>query len=150
MTDRDFLKVLDTPEIAVLTDCAEIEARHSERLGADLGVPAIEATEVEVGRAVRQPPRLDRIKVVNQKHKDVAVRSIQRGCISGDVDPGIVDARRPVEHPGDLPAGIASAVASNPLHRRNQFMVVYAAIIGASHCAQFNASILNLKRLEQL
>ena len=29
-------------------------------------------------------------------------------------------------------------------------MVVYAAIVGAGHCAQFDASILNLKGFDQL
>src|SRR5262249_18259313 len=114
MADRDFLEVLDTPEIAVLTDGSEIEARDPERLCTDLRVPAIKAAEVEMGRAVRQTTRLDRIEVVNQKQEHVAVGSIQRGHISGDIDPGIVDARRPVEHAGDLPAGITDAVPSNP------------------------------------
>src|SRR5690348_8981916 len=106
VTDRDFLEVLDTPEIAILTDRSQIEARDAERLCTNLRVPAIEAAEVEVGRAVRQPARLDRIEVVDQKQEYVAVRSIERRRVSGDVDPRIVDARGPVKHPGDLPAGI--------------------------------------------
>ena len=59
MPDGDLLEVLDAPEIAVLADRPQVEARHPEGLRADLGVPAVEATEVEVGRAVRQlaPPR---------------------------------------------------------------------------------------------
>src|SRR3954454_14935142 len=88
--------------------------------------------------------------IVNQKQEYVAVRSIQRGRISSDIDPGIVDARRPVEHPGDLPASIPDAVPSNPLHRRNQFMIVDAAIVGAGDSAQFNTSILDLECFDQL
>lgn len=42
MPDRDLLDVLDAPEIAVLADGAEIEARVAEFLGADFGVPAVE------------------------------------------------------------------------------------------------------------
>ena len=82
MADGDLLEIFDTPEIAILADGAEIEARDPERLCADLGVPAIEAAEVEVGRAVRQPTRLDRIKVVDQEQEDVAVGGIQRGRVS--------------------------------------------------------------------
>ena len=52
--------------------------------------------------------------------------------------------------PGHLPARIAGAVAGDPLHGGDQFMVVYAAIVGAGDRAQFNASILNLERLDQL
>jgi hypothetical protein len=43
------LEILDAPEITVLADGVEIEARHAERLGANLGIPAIEAPELEVG-----------------------------------------------------------------------------------------------------
>ena len=64
--------------------------------------------------------------------------------------PRIVDARRPVEHAGNLPARVAGAVAGDPLHCCDQFMVVYAAIVGAGDCAQFNASILDLEGLDQL
>jgi hypothetical protein len=46
VTDSYFLEVLDTPEVAVLADGSQIEARDSERLCADLGVPAIKAAEV--------------------------------------------------------------------------------------------------------
>ncbi len=61
MADGDLLEILDTPEVAILAHGPEIEARDSQGLGADLGIPAIEAAEVQVGRAVRQPPSLDRI-----------------------------------------------------------------------------------------
>ena len=135
-------------KVAILADRPEIEARDPERSCADLGVPAIEAAEVEVGRAVRQPPRLDRIKVVNQKQEDVAVRGIQRGRVSGDVDPRIVDARRPVEHAGDFPARIVSAVSGDTLHGFDQFMVIYTTIVATGDCAQFNTSVLNLECLE--
>jgi hypothetical protein len=52
-----------TPEIAILANGPEIEACDAERLGAHLGIPAIEAAKVEVRRAIRQPPRLDRIEI---------------------------------------------------------------------------------------
>jgi hypothetical protein len=54
VADRDLLEILDAPETAVLADGSEIEARHAERLGADLGVPAVEAPEIKIGRAVGQ------------------------------------------------------------------------------------------------
>jgi hypothetical protein len=66
MPDADLLEVLDAPEIAVLADGAEIEARDAERLRADFGVPAIEAAEIEIRRAVGQRPRLDRIEIVDR------------------------------------------------------------------------------------
>ena len=46
MTDGDFLEILDAPQIAILANRAEIEARHAERLGTDLGIPAVEAAEI--------------------------------------------------------------------------------------------------------
>ena len=150
MADGDLLEVFDAPEIAILADGPEIEARHPERLCADLRVPAIEAAEVEIGRAVRQPSRLDRIKVVDQEQEDITVRGIQRGRVFADVDPGIVDARGPIEHAGNLPSRVAGAVACDPLHGGDQFMVIYTTIVGAGDCAQFNASILDLERLDQL
>ena len=52
MADCDLLKVLDAPKIVALTDGAEIEARDSQPFSPYLGVPAIEAVEVEVRRAV--------------------------------------------------------------------------------------------------
>ena len=73
MPDGDLLEILDAPEIAVLAHGAEVEARDAERLRADLGVPAVEAAEVEVGRAVRQPAGLDRVEVVDEEQEDVAV-----------------------------------------------------------------------------
>ena len=62
---------------------------------------------------------------------------------------GVVDAGGPVEHTGHLPSCITGAVAGDPLHGGNQFMVIDAAVVGAGDCAQFNASVLDLKRLDQ-
>ncbi|MGF6312661.1 hypothetical protein ABIB82_006554 [Bradyrhizobium sp. i1.8.4] len=43
MSDRDLIEILDTPEIAVHADSAEVEARNPQRLAADLSVPTIGA-----------------------------------------------------------------------------------------------------------
>jgi hypothetical protein len=53
VADRNFLEVFDTPKIAVLADGPEIKAGNPEGLGSNFGIPAIEAAEVEIGRAVR-------------------------------------------------------------------------------------------------
>ena len=90
MPDCDLLEVLNAPEIAVLADGSEIEARDAERLGADLGVPAVEPAEEQIGRAVRQRTRLDGVHVVDQKEEDVTIRGVERGGVLGDVDHGIV------------------------------------------------------------
>jgi hypothetical protein len=82
VADADFLEVLDAPKIAVLADRAQIEARHAERLGADLGVPAVEAPKVEIGRSVGQSSGLDRIEIVDQEQEHVAVRGIERGRVA--------------------------------------------------------------------
>ena len=37
----------------------------------------MEAPEVKIGGAVRQPSRLDRVVIVDQEQKDVAVRGIE-------------------------------------------------------------------------
>ena len=130
MADGDLLEILHAPEIAILADCAEIEARHAERLRADLRVPAIEAAEIEVRRAVRKTSGLDRIEVVDQEQEDVAVRRIEGRRVLGNVDAGIVDPGRPVEHAGHLPARVARAIAGDPLHGLNEFMVVDPAVVG--------------------
>ena len=78
MADGDLLEIFDAPEIAILADGAEIEAGDAEGPGADFGVPAIEAAEIEVGRAIRQPPGLDRVQVVDQEQEDIAVGRIER------------------------------------------------------------------------
>ena len=148
VADGDLLEILDAPEIAVLADGAEIEARDAERLGADLGIPAIEAAEVEIGRAVGQPAGLDRIEIVDQEQEDVAVGGIERRRVLRDVDARIVDAGRPVEHAGHLPARVAGAVAGDALHGRDQLVVVDAAVVGPGDGAQFDAAVFDLQRLD--
>jgi hypothetical protein len=43
----------------------------------DFGVPAVEASEEEIGRAVRQPTGFDWIEIVDQEQEDVAVGRTQ-------------------------------------------------------------------------
>jgi hypothetical protein len=61
----DLLEILHTPEVSILADCAEIEARHAERLRPNLRIPAIETAEVEVGRAVGETTSFERIQVID-------------------------------------------------------------------------------------
>src|SRR5262249_23709323 len=49
VANRDFLEILDAPEIAVLADGSEKDTRQAGRLRATLRVPAVEAAKVEVG-----------------------------------------------------------------------------------------------------
>ena len=63
---------------------------------------------------------------------------------------GIVDAGRPVEHAGHLPARVAGTVAGDPLHRLDQLVVEDAAIVRAGDGAQFDAAVLDLQRLHLL
>ncbi len=44
--DADLLEALDAPKIAVHADGAEIEGGDTERLRADLAVPAIKAPKI--------------------------------------------------------------------------------------------------------
>jgi hypothetical protein len=113
--DADLFKILNTPEVAVLADGAEIEAGDAERFGAHFAVPAIETPEVEVGRSIGQLARLDGIEIVDQEQEHVAVAGVKRGRIGADIDHGIVDTRRPVEHARHLPARISrKRTASTP------------------------------------
>ena len=73
MPDGNLLEILDAPQIAVLADGTQVEARDAERLGTHLRVPALEAPEIEVRRAAGQQPRLDRVQVLDEKQKHVAV-----------------------------------------------------------------------------
>ncbi len=66
MANDDLLEIFDAPQIAILANCSEIEARHAERLRPDLRIPAIEAAEIEVGRAVREATGFDRIQIIDQ------------------------------------------------------------------------------------
>ena len=83
MADGDLLEVLDAPEIAILADGPEIEARNPKGFGADLGILATIAPEIEVGRAVGQPSQLDRIEVLHEEEKYVAI--VEGGHVSCDV-----------------------------------------------------------------
>ncbi len=150
MADGDLLEVLDTPQVPVLAHGAQIEARHAERLGADLRVPAVEAAEEQVGRAVGQPPRLDRVEIVDEEQEHVAVAGIECRRVLRDVDARVVDTGRPVEDAGDLPTRIPGAVAGDALHRLDQFMVVDAAIVRPGDGAQFDPAVVGLQRLDLL
>ena len=115
-----------------------------------LNTEAIKAPEVEIGRAVGQTARFDRVAIIDQEQEDIAVRGVERGRVAADFDIGVVDPGRPVEHARHLPARVAGAIARDPLHRLDQFVVMDAAIIGAGHRAQFGATIFGLEGLHLL
>ena len=150
VADFDFLKILDAPKIAILANGAQIEAGDAQRLCANLGVPAVKAPEVEIGGAIRQPARLDRVVIVHQEQEDITVRGIKRGGVAADLDIRVVNPGRPVEHARHFPARIAGAVARNALYGLDQFMVMDAPIVGASHRTQFGTAIFGLKSLDLL
>ena len=115
-----------------------------------LNTEAVETPEIEVGRAVRQPARFYRVVIIDQEQEDVAVRGIECGRVAADLDIGVVDPGRPVEHARHLPARVAGAIARDALHRLDQLVVKDAAIVGAGHGAQFRAAIFRLERLDLL
>ena len=86
MADGDFLKILDAPEVAVLAHSPKVEAGDAEGLRPHLRIPAVKAPEVQVGGAVRQAARLDRVVIVDEEQKHVAVRGIERGRVTADLD----------------------------------------------------------------
>ena len=110
-----------------------------------LNTEAVEAPEVEIGGAIGQLACFDRVAIIDQEQEDIAVRGIKRGCVTADFDIGVVDPGRPVEHPRHLPARVARAIARDALHRLDQFMVMDAAVVGASHRAQFGATVFRLE-----
>ena len=61
--------------------------------------------------------------IVDREQEDVTIGSVQGCRILGDVDIGILDACRPIEHTGHLPAGVTGPVAGYPLNGTDQFMV---------------------------
>jgi len=111
---------------------------------------AVEAAEVEVGRAVGQATRLDRVQVVDQEEEDVAVGGVEGGGVLRDVDARVVDARRPVEHARHLPPRVTGAVAGDALDGGDELVVIDAAVIGAGHGAKLDAAIMRLERLHLL
>ena len=129
VADADLLEILNAPEIAVLAHGAQVEAGNPERLGAHLGVPAVKPAKVEIGRAIGQPARLDRVAIIDQEQEDITVRRVKRGRVAADLDIGVVDPGRPVQHARHFPACVAGAIARDALHGLDQFMVMDTAII---------------------
>src|SRR6267142_1314064 len=148
MADDDLLEVFHAPQIAILADCTEIEAGHAERLSPDFRVPAIEAPEVKVGRAVAETTSFDRVQVIDQEKENVSVGCIEGRRVLGNVDMRIVDPGRPVEHARHLPSRIARAIAGDALHGLNQLMVKNPPIVWAGDGAKLNAAIVGLERLD--
>ena len=58
------------------------------------------------------------------RFKNPRLAGVERRGVLGDVDARIVDAGRPVEDAGHLPAGVAGAVAGDALHCLDQLVVV--------------------------
>ena len=83
MPDADLLKILDAPKVAIHAHRAEIKGRDTQRLRTNLAVPAIETAEIEIGIAIRQAARLDRMGVVDQEQEHVAVAGIEYPSGSG-------------------------------------------------------------------
>ena len=81
-----------------------------------LNTEAVEAPEVEVGRAVGQQPRLDRVQVVDEEQEHVAIGGVERRRLPRHVHARVVDAGRPAEHARHLPTRVANAVARDALH----------------------------------
>ncbi len=98
MPDGDFLEIFRAPDIPVLAYSAKVKAGDAKRPGANFRVPAVKPPEKDVGRAIGQLAGFDRVKVIDEEHKNISVRRIKRRRVVGDVDIGIVDSRRPVEH----------------------------------------------------
>ncbi|EKE18205.1 MAG: hypothetical protein ACD_10C00087G0003 [uncultured bacterium] len=110
-----------------------------------LNTEAVKPPEIEIRGAVGQPTRLDRVVIIDQEQEDIAVRGIEGGGVAADLDVGVVDPGRPVQHPRHFPARIAGAIARDALHRFNQCVVMNAAIIWAGNGAQFGAAIFGLE-----
>jgi hypothetical protein len=85
MSNRDLLKILDTPEIAIHAHRPEIKRSDAEGLRSNFRVPTIEAPKVQVWRSVRQASRLDGMGIIHQKQEHVAVAGIKRRGILSDV-----------------------------------------------------------------
>ena len=84
-----------------------------------------EVITIEIRRSVREPTRLDRVVIVDEEQEDIPVRGVERRRIAADLDIGVVDSGRPVEHAGHLPARIARSIARDALHGLDEFMISY-------------------------
>ena len=149
MPDGDFLEILDAPEIAVHADGAEIERGDAERLRSDFAVPAIEAPEIQIRRSIRQTSGLDRMGVVDQKQKHVAVAGVKRRGVLGDVHEGIMRHGVPVEHARHLPPCIAGAVARDLHDGGDKFVIPDAAIVRPGHGAKLDAAVIGFQGFHQ-
>ena len=150
MANGDLLEILHAPEIAVHADGAEIEARNTKRLAADFAVPAIKSPEIQVRRSIRQPPRFDRVGIVDQKQEHVAVTGVKGRCVLGDVHEGIMRHGLPVEHARHLPSGVAGAIACDLHDGGNEFVVPDAPIVRPGDGAKLNASVVGFQGFDKL
>ena len=150
VADAELLEALGTPDIAVHTNRPEEEGRHAKRLRADFRVPGVEASEVQVGIAVEQLARLDRMRVVDEEQEHVAVARIERRRVLAYLDKGFVHHRRPVERARHFPARVADTVARDAHHGFDQFVIPDATVVGSGDRAQLDAAIVSLQRLDQL
>src|SRR5580658_4591866 len=148
--DGDLLEPLDPPEIAVLADRTQVEAGDPKRLRADLGVPAVEAAEVQVRGTVRQPAGFDRVRVVDEEQEDVPIARIERRRLGRDLHVRVVPHRRPIERPGYLPAGVAGAVAGDAPHGPDELVIVDPAVIRSGYGAQLDPAVRRLEELDLL
>jgi len=71
--DADLFETFDAPEMAVLAHGAKIDGSDPERLRANLAVPPVETSEVQIWVAIRQTPRLDWIGIIYEEQEDVTV-----------------------------------------------------------------------------
>jgi len=86
----------------------------------------LRCVRLEVCRAERCSRRcllFGRTALVDEEHEHVSVRCVERGRVFCHVDQWIIDARRPVENARHLPARVAGAVAGDPLHGADQFVL---------------------------
>jgi hypothetical protein len=86
----------------------------------------LRCVRLEVCRAERCSRRcllFGRTALVDEEHEHVSVRCVERGRVFCHVDQWIIDARRPVENAMHLPARVAGAIAGDPLHGADQFVL---------------------------
>ncbi|KPH87281.1 hypothetical protein GLUCOINTEAF2_0204129 [Komagataeibacter intermedius AF2] len=67
MPDRDLFEIFHAPQKAVLTHSAQVKRRNTETFTADFRIPGVETPKIEIGIAIGQASRLNRMRIIHEE-----------------------------------------------------------------------------------
>ena len=88
--------------------------------------------------------------IVHQKQEHIAITSVKRRGILGDVHERIMRHGRPIQHARHLPHGVAGAVARDVNHGGDKLVIPDAAIVRTGDSAKCEATVIGFQCFQQL